>query len=97
MKPRQRRVYPYLNINKHLSLDISQKLAEKFLLQNNNSFAELITNKVQVINSNLIIEQTPDYLVSEVHKERGYFTYRDDSGKLASIEQVRALEKQLEK
>ena len=71
-------------------MDISQKLFQKILGEQEGDFESLICLKLQVINSKLILEQShSDYLVQEVHKKSGYFTYKNESGKLASEQEAR--------
>ena len=57
-----------------------QKLFYKLLNDCENDFETFIGTKLQVINSRLILDRSDDtYLVREVHKKSGYFTYKHTS------------------
>jgi hypothetical protein len=49
----------------------------KYLQANNNDFSLLISNLFIIANQQLRIENPPEYLVQEVHSNRGYFAYED--------------------
>ena len=71
-------------------MDLSQKLFQKLLSEQDGDYSSLICQKFQVINSKLILEQShSDYLVQEVHKKSGYFTYKNESGKIATQQEAR--------
>ena len=90
IKPGQSRASTHLNPDKPLQIDVMQKLFYKLLSDCDHDFDSLIGSKVSVVNSRLILDRSDDtYLVREVHKKSGYFTYKQDNGKVATLSQAR--------
>ena len=46
--------------------------------QNDNRFEAMIENSIIVANNQLKIEKTSEYLVADVHSQRGFFAYEDE-------------------
>lgn len=46
--------------------------------QNDNSFEAMIENLIIVANNQLKIEKMSEYLVADVHSQRGFFAYEDE-------------------
>ena len=63
--------------NKQITVDLSEKLASKYLNEEGNDFSRLIHNRFSITDDQLIIRHQPEYLVSDVHAKRGYFVYED--------------------
>ena len=67
-----------------LVLELSEKMTIKYLVANNNDYSLMISNLFIVANNQLKIERTQEYLVSDVHSQRGFFVYEDELGKQTS-------------
>ena len=63
--------------NSKLVLELSEKLTIKHLVMNENDYSLLISNLFIVANNQLKIEKMTEYLVSDVHSNRGFFAYED--------------------
>ena len=68
----------FVNRNKQLILELSERLAIKYMCMCDNDFAQMIETHLIVANNQLKIEKTTEYLVSDVHSTRGFFAYADE-------------------
>ena len=68
----------FINRNKQLILELSERLAIKYMCLCDNDFSQMIETYTIVANNQLKIEKTTEYLVSDVHSTRGYFAYEDE-------------------
>ncbi len=64
--------------NRPLFCEFSEKLAVKYLNQNNNDFGTMIQNILMVANDRLQVTKQQEYLVQDVHHQRGVFMYEDE-------------------
>ena len=67
-----------VNRNRQLILELSERLAIKYMVQCENDFVQFIETLIIVANNQLKVEKTPEYLVADVHSTRGYFVYEDE-------------------
>jgi len=74
----------FINKNRQLILELSERLAIKYMCQCDNDFAQLIETFIIVANNQLKIEKTAEYLVSDVHSTRGYFAYADELSNMST-------------
>ena len=65
-------------------LELSERLAIKYMCLCDDDFAQLIETFVIVANNQLKIEKMTEYLVSDVHSTRGYFVYADDLSNMSA-------------
>ena len=68
----------FVNRNRQLILELSERMAVKHLVQNGNDFGQLIESELIIANNQLKIEKTYEYLVQDVHATRGFFAYEDE-------------------
>ena len=59
-------------------IELSERLAIKYMVQSDNDFANLIETQVICANNQLKIEKSPEYLVADVHSNRGYFVVEEE-------------------
>ena len=52
--------------------------------QNDNRFEAMIENSIIVANNQLKIEKTSEYLVADVHSQRGFFAYEDELSNMSA-------------
>ena len=65
-------------------MELSERLAIKYMCMSENKYGQLIESHLIVANSQLKIEKTAEYLVSDVHSTRGYFAYADEISNMSA-------------
>ena len=74
----------FINQNRHLVLELSERLAIKYLCLSENKYSQLIESHLIVANNQLKIEKATEYLVSDVHSTRGFFAYTDELSNMSA-------------
>ena len=73
----------FINRNKQLILELTERLATKYMHMCENKFEALIESHLIIANNQLKIEKTAEYLVSDVHSMRGFFAYEDEISQMS--------------
>ena len=74
----------FINRNRQLILELSERMAIKYMCMCENDFAQLVESHLIIANNQLKIEKATEYLVSDVHSTRGYFAYADDVSNMSN-------------